>query len=150
MGQGIDIKEGTLLFFKPFYFPDGGEPAPKYFLVLHNGKDSLLLVSLPTSKDHVPSDVEMTSGCIELPDRNFNAFVFTANSKVTERFSFDRNTFIYGCSIHEYDVNALMQPVKEGKSKVETRGELLPSIFKELILCLKSSDSVRKKYKKML
>lgn len=150
MGRNIDFDKGTLLFFKPFYFPDGGKPASKFFLVLHNDKESLLLVSLPTSKDHVPSDVEMTSGCIELPERSFNAFVFIANTEVTESFCFDRDTFIYGSSIHEYDVAALMQPVKAGKSKVEAKGRLLPGIYQDLIRCLKSSDSVRRRYKKML
>lgn len=54
------FEEGSLLLFRPFIFKNGVTPKDKFFLVL--GKDiqgGLLLASLPTSKDHVPSDVEV-------------------------------------------------------------------------------------------
>lgn len=28
------FQEGAILYFDPFIFPDGGNPKPKYFLVL--------------------------------------------------------------------------------------------------------------------
>lgn len=141
---------GTLLRFDPFWFPDGGQPKPKYFVVLHKDDSSVLLASLPTSKDHVPSDVAMQSGCIELPERNFNAFVFLAGSQVTDTFAFPRNTFIYGGGIHVYDYEAIKHPVENSQSNVTKIGAILPSLFAELIACLKASTSVRRKYKKML
>lgn len=58
------LKAGTLLYFSPFWFPDGGQPKPKYFVVLYNEDKDMLLASLPTSKDHIPSDIEMQAGCI--------------------------------------------------------------------------------------
>jgi len=150
MEHNVDFKEGTLLRFNPFWFPDGGEPKVKYFLVLHNNTNSVLLVSLPTSKDHIPSDIKIQSGCIELPERNFNAFVFKGKELVTDTFSFDVNTFIYGTSIHEYSVKILMQPILNKQSKVKVIGVLHSNIFKDLIRCLKSSESVKRKYKKIL
>ena len=48
------FKEGQLLRFDPFIFKNGAKPKPKYFLVLAIQDTSMLLVSLPTSKDHVP------------------------------------------------------------------------------------------------
>jgi hypothetical protein len=54
------FEEGNLLLFRPFIFKNGATPKDKFFLVL--GKDiqgGLLLASLPTSKDHVPSDVSL-------------------------------------------------------------------------------------------
>ena len=49
---------GNLLYFNPFIFPDGGVPKPKYFLVLAEAGDDVLLASLPTSKDHVRQQQE--------------------------------------------------------------------------------------------
>ena len=62
------FEEGSLLLFRPFIFKNGVTPKDKIFLVL--GKDiqgGLLLASLPTSKDHVPSDVEVKHGCLDMP-----------------------------------------------------------------------------------
>ena len=62
------FEEGNLLLFRPFIFKNGATPKDKFFLVL--GKDiqgGLLLASLPTSKDHVPSDVEVKHGCLDMP-----------------------------------------------------------------------------------
>ena len=38
----------------------------------------MILASLPTSKDHVPSDIVVNIGCIDLPNRQVNVFVFPA------------------------------------------------------------------------
>lgn len=40
--------EGTILYFTPFIFPDGGEPKPKYFIVICKVGDKFVLASLPT------------------------------------------------------------------------------------------------------
>jgi len=141
---------GVLLRFEPFYFPDGGLPKPKYFIVLHKENNGALLASLPTSKDHVPNDVKQTTGCIELPERNFNAFIFPANTLVTSSFSFPLNTFVYGSNIHYYDSLKLMAPISGGLSKISVIGTILPKLFLDLLECLKSSSSVRRKYQKIL
>lgn len=142
--------QGALLCFDPFWFPDGGKPKRKYFVVLQKKDTSLLLVSLPTSKDHIPSDVAFRAGCIELPERNFNAFVFPANDYVTETFAFPNNTFIYGSNLHAYDLEAIIKPVLESLSTVTRLGNIQPKLFKELVTCLKTSSSVRRKYQKLL
>ena len=89
------FEPGNLLYFNPFIFPDGGEPKAKFFVVLGEVEGTLLLASLPTSKDHIPSDVEVTSGCLEIAERMVNAYIFMANDVVTEKgFFFENNTFI--------------------------------------------------------
>ena len=50
------FKEGNILYFNPFYFENGNTPKPKYFLVLKEVDGQLLLASLPTSHDHIPSN----------------------------------------------------------------------------------------------
>lgn len=70
------FEEGNLLLFRPFIFKNGATPKDKFFLVL--GKDiqgGLLLASLPTSKDHVPSDVEVKHGCLDIAERFVNVLI---------------------------------------------------------------------------
>ena len=57
------FEEGNLLYFDPFLFKNGATPKPKFFIVLKNDiNDEVILATLPTSKDHIPSDVAITSG----------------------------------------------------------------------------------------
>ncbi len=63
------FEEGNLLFFRPFLFKNGAEPQDKFFLVLKKLDGDILLASLPTSKDHVPSDLEVKHGCLNISER---------------------------------------------------------------------------------
>ena len=105
------FEEGNLLLFHPFLFKNGATPKDKFFLVLGNVEGELLLASLPTSKDHVPSDVEVKHGCIDLPERDVNIFVFVAGEEIVlkqdgEYFSFSKNTFVYGANL---DINSSLK-----------------------------------------
>ena len=62
--QNLMFEEGNLLFFRPFLFKNGAESQDKFFLVLKKLDGDILLASLPTSKDHVPSDLEVKHGCL--------------------------------------------------------------------------------------
>lgn len=53
-----------------------------------------VLASLPTSKGHVPSDVEMKEGCIELPDRQVNVYVFLANKNIIKPLE-EKSSFLF-------------------------------------------------------
>lgn len=57
------MTEGTLLYCEPFVFKNGATPKPKYCIVLGQIGDKVMMVSLPTSKDHVPADAMMERGC---------------------------------------------------------------------------------------
>lgn len=147
----IMFEPGCLLYFNPFIFPDGGDPKPKFFVVLGEVEEMVLLASLPTSKDHIPSDVEVKSGCLEIPERMVNAYTFMANEEITDNgFFFDKNTFIYGQNIKTYNSVAFLGQVATGETVVEEKGKLKSEIFTALKDCLKNSDAVRKRYKKYL
>ncbi len=79
----IDVRfsEGSVLYFNPFVFPDGGTPKSKYFIVLKHVGKKLLLASLPTSKDNVPSFITKFHGCIENPDINLIVTILTLLSR---------------------------------------------------------------------
>lgn len=110
------FEPGNLLYFNPFIFPDGGDPKPKFFIVLGEIDETVLLASLPTSKDHIPSDIEVKSGCLEKPDRMVNAYIFLANEVVTDNgFFFEKNTFIYGQNIKTYNSVAFLGQTASSK-----------------------------------
>lgn len=145
------FEPGNLLYFNPFIFPDGGDPKPKFFIVLGEIDETVLLASLPTSKDHIPSDIEVKSGCLEIPDRMVNAYIFMANEVVTDNgFFFEKNTFIYGQNIKTYNSVAFLGQSASGKVVIEKKGKLKDEVFTALKDCLKNSDSVRKRFKQYL
>lgn len=145
------FEPGNLLYFNPFIFPDGGEPKAKFFVVLGEVEGTLLLASLPTSKDHIPSDVEVTLGCLEIAERMVNAYIFMANDVVTEKgFFFENNTFIYGQNIKTYNTATFLLQQSAGQTEIKDKGKLKEDIFNALRECLKNSDAVRKKFKKYL
>lgn len=147
----IMFEPGNLLYFNPFIFPDGGDPKPKFFVVLGEVDETVLLASLPTSKDHIPSDVEVTSGCLEIPERMVNAYTFLANEVITENgFFFEKNTFIYGQNIKTYNTIAFSEQEKDGETEIELKGKLKVDLFTALKDCLRNSDAVRKRFKKYL
>ena len=100
------ITEGTLLYCDPFVFKNGAAPKPKFFIVLANMDDGVMLASLPTSKDHVPGDVEVVRGAVNIPERAVNAYVFEAGELVTDSFAFPRRTFVYGEQVDDYTENS--------------------------------------------
>jgi len=145
------FEPGNLLYFNPFIFPDGGGSKPKFFVGLGEIDETVLLASLPTSKDHIPADVEVKSGCLEIPERMVNAYTFMANEVVTDTgFFFNINTFIYGQNIKAYSSIAFLSQTASGETVIEEKGKLKDDLFSALKDCLKNSDAVRKRFKKYL
>lgn len=46
--------KSNIIYFNPFYFKNGNTSKDKYFVVLNNDNDKIILASLPTRKDHIP------------------------------------------------------------------------------------------------
>lgn len=145
------FEPGNLLYFNPFIFPDGGDPKPKFFIVLGEVDETVLLASLPTSKDHIPLDVEVSSGCLEIAERMVNAYVFMAKDIVTDNgFFFEKNTFVYGQTIKSFSTIAFEEQKLAGETDIKFKGKLKDEVFTALKDCLKNSDAVRKRFKKYL
>lgn len=147
--------EGNLLLFHPFMFKNGATPKDKFLLVLGNVEGELLLASLPTSKDHVPSDVEVKHGCIDLPERYVNVFVFIAGEEIVlqqsgERFSFSKNTFVYGTNLDMYSISQLELQERMSQTNIDLIGNLDADVFAELKACLSNSKLVKNKYRRLL
>ena len=149
---------GNLLFFKPFIFKNGAVPQNKFMLVLgQEANENMLLASLPTSKDHVPSDIPVVSGCLDLPDRQVNVFVFKNDECVIEQdetntraFAFNVDTFVYGGDLDTYPIESFQQQIENEESEVLLLGKINDSILKALSECLKNSKMVKNKFKRLL
>lgn len=149
------FEEGNLLLFRPFLFKNGATPKDKFFLVLANVRDDLLLASLPTSKDHVPADVEVKHGCLEMSERFVNVFIFLSGEEIVvretgESFSFSKNTFVYGANLDMYAASQLELQERMAQTEIEVVGRLNSDIFAELKNCLANSSMVKNKYRKIL
>lgn len=138
--------EGQLLSFTPFVFKNGARPKKKYYIVLKLMEDCLMMASLPTSKDHIPNDVTSKSGCINIPERLVNAYVFLPGNSVTDRFSFVRPTFVYGEQVDEYSQKYL----DEMNTEVDDLGIIHDKVFADLKDCLKKSVLLKRKYRNLL
>ncbi len=149
------FEEGNLLFFRPFLFKNGAEPQDKFFLVLKKLDGDILLASLPTSKDHVPSDLEVKHGCLNISERMFNVFVFLSGENVAVKedgtsFAFKKNTFIYGVNLDVYPVERFDLQERMAQTTIEKIGTLDEAVFTELVACLSESKMVKNKYRKIL
>lgn len=138
--------EGQLLRFTPFVFKNGAKPKKKYFIVLKYYDECMILASLPTSKDHLPDNLSMSSGCINIPERAINAYVFLPNESVTRFFSFPLPTFVYGEQVDEYAQKYL----NEMDTEIEDLGIIHNELFSQLKECLKQSALLKRKFRKLL
>lgn len=142
---------GNLIYFNPFYFKDGAASKPKYFLVLKVVEDKAILASLPSSVDHLPININIDHGCIEIPEGNINCYVFKSNTPITKNnWSFKFDTFLYGQWIDDFSIELLedIYPVEEIDYQVI--GELTDDELKSVIECFATSTSVKRKYKRLL
>lgn len=149
------FEEGNLLLFHPFVFKNGASPKDKFFLVLGNIDGDLLLASLPTSKDYVPSDMEVKHGCLDLSERFVNVFVFISGEEIAiretgESFSFSKNTFVYGANLDMYNISQLELQERLAQTDIELIGTLRTDVFAELKKCLSESKMVKNKFRRIL
>ena len=142
--------------FRPFLFKNGAKPKNKFFLVLETLEDGcVLLASLPTSKDHVPSDIVVRRGCLDMAERFVNVFVFLSGEEIASRvdgtrFSFSINTFIYGADLDVYPTSQFQLQIQSARTSVEVIGRLDDAVLDELISCLSGSKVVKNKFRKIL
>ena len=142
-------REGQLLRFDPFIFKNGAKPKAKYFLVLSIQDTSMLLVSLPTSQDHVPASIEHLSGCINDDAACFNAYAFNAGAPVAVNdkgveFAFPKRTYIYGEQLDTYVIMSMDAMAARPEVNMEDKGILKDNILADLKNCLKNSSRVKR------
>ena len=140
------FQEGQLLKITPFVFKNGNVPKPKFYVVLRHIGEGVMMASLPTSKDHIPADVEVTDGCVDIPERQVNAFVFTPTMQVTETFRFPLPTFVYGEGVDEYEQGYL----EAMDAEISDLGQIDSTLFQRLKDCIRKAALLKRKYRKLL
>ena len=150
------FEEGNILYFNPFCFENGNTPKPKYFLVLKAIDSQLVLASLPTSHDHIPSYMDKVHGCIDDDAINFNCYYFQGgknvayNDEIQNDFSFPRDTYVYGYRIDLFDLDRFQMQISEGLNEVTVVGKLYEHEMMDVRDCLKTSTSVKRKFRRLL
>ncbi|MGB0867982.1 MAG: hypothetical protein ACPGSD_00170 [Flavobacteriales bacterium] len=145
------FKEGSIIYFNPFYFKNGNTSKAKYFVVLKNNEGNNIIASLPTRKDAIPESNVVENGCVELPQINFNCFVISRHIEITTcGKTFDFTTHIYGHEVDSYEIESLNELYPLENIDYELWGEMKNDIFENLIHCLKNSKIVKRKYKRLL
>lgn len=145
------LKPGNILYFPNFQFKNGGSK-DKFLLVVKELEDvGLILASLPSSVDHVPSEFDGHEGCLDFPERHFNCFVISPEVPITEceTFSFSKKTHLYGENLDDYPVGHFEDYVLEGFDYY-VKGKLKPELFEEVIDCFRRSSNVKRWIKRLL
>ncbi len=142
------MEAGTLLYIKNYGF-ENGQYKDKFFLVLKKIDDvDAMLISLPSSKDYVPSN---KAKCVEIPSANQTVFIFNAGEIVTNaNFSFSVRTYLYGQYITMKNVVEFNKEYPLEGVNYEIKGRMKPRILEQVIACFKQSPTVKNRIKKML
>lgn len=146
------FSSGSILYFTPFYFPNGNQPKNKYFIVLANCGDDLIIASLPTSHDHIPAKLEKKHGCINNDEMRVNCYFFESKRIISEcgTFYFPIDTYVYGEQAKMLSLQKLNDTYpQEGKDYLKL-ANLHKDELKALKQCLYSSGSTINKIKRHL
>lgn len=143
---------GTIIYFTPFYFPDGkSAPKNKYFIVLQHEGDEWLIASLPTSVDRVPRGLEHGHGCVHLPKAMFSAYIFEPDTPVTNTgWAFPKTTYVYVSWVEHFDKRIFREVYVVDGVDNQVVGRLSEKEYKALIDCALGSGELRKRYRKTL
>ncbi len=65
-------------------------------MVLKSYPNGMMLISLPSSKDYIPTNIQKKHGCTNIPEKQIGCYFFQNNIPITEFcFSFPLDTYLY-------------------------------------------------------
>ena len=120
-----------IIYFNSFQFKNGNTSKTKYFIVLANSNDDIIIASLPTRTNTVPSFVTVDHGCINIDERCYNSYLFKKDQVIGENgFSFDMSTFIYGDQVEDYKCSDIATSKKKTGQLLSHLQEASPYLSK--------------------
>ena len=148
------LQERNLIYFDPFYFPNGQSAAqPKYFVVLKVDNDDVILGALPTRRDSVPTEFDSDSGCIQMnePGNKWTCYRILPTDDILENgeYPFYQATHIYAWNIDDYQIGYFSIYPIPGVD-YEIVGVIKQNVFDQLITCFAKSPAIKQKHKKRL
>jgi len=107
---------------------------------------------LPTKTDSVPNLLKRSHGCISDHKISFNCYMFEKDRKITKAndWAFDRDTFLYGYQIEDYELSILNSIYQKENKDYIIIGTLIDDEYKELIKCFSKNANVKYKHRKHL
>ena len=145
------FEERMVLYISPFYFKNGNTSKNKFFIILKSVEDKLIIGSLPTSKNKVPSLITKKHGCNNDNERMFNCYSFSPDKTITDNgFCFPKPTFIYGNDVEDYASEIIQEIYKVEGIDYEIKGRLTDDEYDAIIKCIKLSSAVRRGIKRLL
>lgn len=142
---------GSIIYFPLFYFKNGAKPKAKYFLVLKETGNNLVLISLPSSVDHLPRFVDRPHGCMEIPEGSICCYIFKAGQVITENaWAVDKDTYLYGEQLDEYEISMLDDIYPIVDIDYEIIGTLVDKELAAITDYFATSATVKRKYKRLL
>lgn len=145
----MTFADGTLLYIYDYRIPNSEVIKNKFFLVLKQIEGELILCSLPSSVPH--NGVISSTGCHRDAAIHLDCYAILPNTKVCcdTGYSFPIETYIYGRSVD------LVNQIKFNQQyfyrlDYEIKGVLDPNLLDDIKNCLKSSESIRNKFKKLI
>jgi hypothetical protein len=145
------LNPSKVLYIPDFDFGEDHLLRNKYVIILHNTDNKLILLSLTTSKCHIPDEI-LQEGCIRYEDRMIHSFFFPKDKILSScGFFFPSDTFI--------DINRFQVFEKEidyinakyiDKGNIVEKCKLLDEHFFELLYCIYRSKFLPKKTKASL
>ncbi len=148
----MNFPVGTLIYFTPFYFPNGkSAPKNKYFILLAHQDDGWMVASLPSSVDRVPGGTEQPHGCLHLPESMFHAYLFKPGIPVTtNNWSFPLTTYVYTAWVEAFSKRIFSDVyVVEGVDYTVV-GRLTQKEYKALVHCALTSGDLKGRFRKLL
>ena len=143
--------KGQVIYFSPFYFKNGNTSKNKYFIILSNKNNDVIIATLPTRTHKAPALIDIKHGCINNEERCFNCYLFESGKVICiEGFSFDMNTYVYGNEVEDYKLELLASVYGIEGVDYEILGQLLDKEFAALYDCIKNSKSIKNKIKRLL
>ena len=148
----MNFPVGTIVYFTPFYFPNGkSAPKNKYLIVLAHKDKDWLVASLPSSVDHVPNGVSQDHGCLSLPKAMVYAYIFEQGRPVTkEGWSFPLTTYIYTSWIEAFDKRIFTEVYSVEGVDYKVIGRLVQEEYQAVLDCALTSGDLKGRYRKLL
>lgn len=144
-------QQGQILYFNPFYFLNGNTSKNKYFIVLRQIKEQIIVASLPTSKDFVPQFITKNHGCLKSEDNTFCCYYFEKNKSITDNnWAFPMDTYLYAEQIEVYELSLLNETYKYEDIDYQIIGDLTSTEYQNLINCVVSSKAIKRKVRRAL
>lgn len=149
----MTLEPGTIVYFTPFYFPDGAPAKPKYFIFLGMDGNDALVAALPTRTDRTPADAMKVHGCIQANGASFSSYYFEPGRSIaTNGWSFPSEdpTYIYPRWVETYDRKIFDDIYVVDGVDYQIMGRLTQVEYEALVKCIGESNDAKMKYKRLL